>query len=119
LATNEILPSGSMDVDGLIEEVMTIRKENSTPEEAKQITFDTILSASHEEWQKIAANDGIKVRINMIAVRNMQKILENTLLIDPDGDDDLETMASDQITNLENSIKETHENEVKFVHSIK
>jgi hypothetical protein len=114
MARNEILPSGSMDVGDLIEEIMIIRKKNATPEEAKRISLETILSTSHKEWEKICENDGMKKNINMIAVRKMEEVLKNTLLVDPDGDNDLEKLASDQITSLTTNIQETIETEVKL-----
>jgi hypothetical protein len=112
MAANEMLPAGTIDVDGLIEEVLTIRKESATPEEAKHLTLDSILNSGHEEWQKLAENEQMKEKINMIAVKKMQETVENTLLVDLEGDTDLEKIFYGQITNLQNSIKEAHENEV-------
>jgi hypothetical protein len=119
MAVNDILPPGSLEVDDLIKEIMTIRKENArSAEKYKDITFEDILNTNHEGWQELAANDAIKEKINMYAVKKMEEALESTLLIDCDGDTELEKIASEKITNLKNTIEENLQNEVQlqFIH---
>jgi hypothetical protein len=112
MAANEILPSGSMDVNGLIEEVLAIRKDSASSEEAKELTFDTILKTSQHEWQTIAKNEEMKEKINMIAVKNMEEAVENSVMIDYEADNDLEKIVNAQISTLKNSIEENLDNEV-------
>jgi hypothetical protein len=119
MAAHEILPPGSMDVDGLIEEVKTICKENARPEEAKHITFESILNNSPDEWKKLADNEEINGKIKMVAVKKMQEALENTLLLDLEGDTDLDKIASTQITNLKDSIQQNIETEVYYFFELK
>jgi hypothetical protein len=104
MANHGLLPSGSMDVDSLIEEIVSIRKENTTPENAKDINFNTILETTHDEWGKLADNAEIKEKINMIAAKKMEETVRNTLLVDYKDGIDLEMIALKQMSDLKKSV---------------